>query len=66
MGQAPNSSAVEKRDGVFGDVLHPVMENGPNLPVIPSDEMTQFQTQKGKPHPLPVLICELWKGATVL
>lgn len=63
MGQAPNSSAVEKWDGVSGDVLHSVMENRPNLPVIPSDEMTQLQNQKGKPHRLPVLICELWKGS---
>ena len=50
MGQTTSPSTVEKRDGVFGDVFHSNMENGPKLPVIPSDEILQLRTQRESPN----------------
>lgn len=43
----------------LGDAFSSVMEPGPKLPMIPSDEMMHIQDPNGKPHLLIVLIYKL-------
>lgn len=59
MGQAANSSTSEKWGEDFADVFHSVMENGPKVPMIPSDKMMQLQT-KMQSHLLTVHIHQRW------
>lgn len=48
-GQTTNSSNSKQWDESFADVFPSVMENGPKLPMTPSDETMQLRTKMESP-----------------